>query len=162
MSSPQYPCNHQNCPRQYSNKYNLQRHIECNHKKTKRFRCKNCGKYLSSKQNLQEHMHTHSQVTPYCCPEPRCGKFFRQSSQLSNHKRLHKEMKKFYSQQNQFVALKVDLSRFEEMFYETSRSRFENAEKSYLETLGQENKILLPSLSGPQFCENLPSLLRNL
>lgn len=102
-----FKCNFANCNKIYSSKYNLSRHIESNHSKHKRFRCRICGKCLSSKQNLQEHRYTHSKVKPYICSVPLCGKTFRQSSQLSNHRKLHKEILLVTQRQREFKELKV-------------------------------------------------------
>lgn len=90
--SKTFSCKFPKCLKTYSNKFNLQRHIELKHGKPKRFRCRQCGKYLSSKQNLKEHQNIHSQISPYQCKEPNCGMTFRQTSQYSNHKKLHREV----------------------------------------------------------------------
>ena len=148
----EFICKYSNCHRKYSSKYNLRRHIESNHSKAKRFRCRNCGKYLSSKQNLQEHMYTHSRSKPYVCPEPNCKKSFRQSSQLSNHKNLHKELIAFYRQQNQFKELKLNSSQLNDIF----RQQLEVSQSIGVKT--DETSAFLPSISGPQFFVVLPSL----
>ena len=148
----EFICKHANCERSYSSKYNLRRHIESNHSKIKRFRCRACGKHLSSKQNLQEHLYTHSKVKPYVCAEPHCEKSFRQSSQLSNHKKLHQELLAFCRQQNEFKELKLHSRSFTEKFQENlecSRSH---------ELMDCEENIFLPKLSGPQNSVVLPNL----
>ncbi|OMJ81754.1 hypothetical protein SteCoe_17693 [Stentor coeruleus] len=145
----QFQCKFMGCTKSYSSKYNLRRHIESNHSKVKRFRCRKCGKYLSSKQNLQEHRYTHTQEKPYVCKEPLCGKAFRQSSQLSNHKKIHQGLITWYRQQNEFKELKL-----------TSLLKQHTREiQEYTVDPGEEI-ILLPELSGPQFFVRLTRLVQ--
>ena len=76
------------CSRNYSNKFNLQRHFAMIHLRLLRFVCEVCGKCLSSKQNCREHKYTHTGEKPFKCKD--CGARFRQCSQLSVHKRMHR------------------------------------------------------------------------
>lgn len=150
----QFQCKFIGCTKSYSSKYNLRRHIESNHSKVKRFRCRKCGKYLSSKQNLQEHRYTHTQEKPYVCKEPLCGKAFRQSSQLSNHKKIHQGLITWCRRQNEFKELKVIAKQLTHLLKQYTREINE-----YTVDPGEE-MILLPELSGPQFFVRLPRLFQ--
>lgn len=152
MESAQFQCKYPSCDKSYSSKYNLRRHIESNHSKVKRFRCRICGKYLSSKQNLQEHLYTHTQAKPYVCREPHCGKTFRQSSQLSNHKKLHQELNLMFRQQNELKEFKVIFKQLTQYYKQFTRELIE-----YPNNLAEEI-IFLPDLSRPQILVCLPSL----
>lgn len=145
-------CRFPNCFKTYTNKYNLQRHIECNHRKIKRFRCRQCGKYLSSKQNLQEHRNTHTKLKPYECKEPFCGQTFRQSSQLSNHKKLHREILALSLKQREFRELKVRIMQLTDVIQEKTSEIYEITSP---EDLGA---LCLPEISKPQVPVTLPGL----
>ena len=147
-----YKCNFANCNKLYSSKYNLSRHIESNHSKHKRFRCRICGKCLSSKQNLQEHRYTHSKVKPYICSVPLCGKTFRQSSQLSNHRKLHKEISLVTQRQREFKELKVKAMQL--------TSILNTVKQDYAEDISEFNieYFPLPSITTPQILVVLPTL----
>ncbi|CAG9328773.1 unnamed protein product [Blepharisma stoltei] len=57
-----YLCTYSECKKRLSSKYNLKRHIECCHKKLRRFECNVCYKKFSSAQNLKEHMFLHEEA----------------------------------------------------------------------------------------------------
>ncbi|CAG9327663.1 unnamed protein product [Blepharisma stoltei] len=57
-----YLCTYPECKKRLSSKYNLKRHIECCHKKIRRFECMVCFKKFSSAQNLKEHMFLHDDI----------------------------------------------------------------------------------------------------
>ena len=90
MPEKDYLCPAPNCPKRFSSKYNLKRHIDVIHLGCNRYICPLCGKTLTCKQNLQQHVHIHIGDKPFLCPEPGCGQAFRQASLLSLHKKKHK------------------------------------------------------------------------
>ena len=83
-----YCCMIPGCPKSYTSRYNLMRHVRNKHQKSKEITCPKCNRSFSSKQNLREHMNIHEGTKPFECKD--CGMEFRQSSQLSIHKRAHK------------------------------------------------------------------------
>lgn len=82
-----YCCSVQSCNKEYKNKFNLKRHMEIIHFRTKPYKCVICSQEFVSKQNLREHSFIHSGLKPYKCSY--CGSKFRQISQLSLHRRSH-------------------------------------------------------------------------
>ncbi|CAG9313424.1 unnamed protein product [Blepharisma stoltei] len=54
-----YTCPYTECKKRLSSKYNLKRHIECCHRKIRKFECDICYKKFSSAQNLKEHLFLH-------------------------------------------------------------------------------------------------------
>ena len=75
------------CPKTYTCKFNLRRHVEVVHFGIKHFECPTCTRKFTSKQNLKDHLNYHTGSTPFTCPV--CGDSFKRGSQLSLHKRTH-------------------------------------------------------------------------
>jgi hypothetical protein len=85
-----YSCYYENCPRTYSSKYNLRRHVNSTHLRIRCFTCERCSKKFTSKQSLKEHFYIHTGEKPFTCLETSCNKKFRQASQLNVHrKKVH-------------------------------------------------------------------------
>lgn len=91
MDQEFYHCYYEKCPRVYSSKYNLRRHVNSTHLRIRSFACEKCGKKFTSKQSLKEHFYIHTGEKPFTCYEDGCNKDFRQASQLNVHRRkVHK------------------------------------------------------------------------
>ncbi|CAG9323187.1 unnamed protein product [Blepharisma stoltei] len=58
-----FVCPYSECKKRLSSKYNLKRHVECCHRKIRRFECDICYKKFSSSQNLKEHLFLHENST---------------------------------------------------------------------------------------------------
>ncbi|OMJ91992.1 hypothetical protein SteCoe_5309 [Stentor coeruleus] len=61
MEELPYKCYYEGCTKCYKTKYNLRRHINCNHLYIKEFSCEICSKTFASKQNLQGHERLHKE-----------------------------------------------------------------------------------------------------
>ena len=72
---------------EYASKYNLKRHVNVCHLKTKQAVCTFCLKKFKNKQNLKEHFFIHSKVKPYACEV--CSKVFRHKTAYIKHKKIH-------------------------------------------------------------------------
>ena len=83
-----YCCMAPGCDKVYNTKFNLKRHVNSHHVKTRRYVCSICERHFSSNQNLIEHRNLHSGKKPFTCQL--CKQRFRQASQLSLHKRIHR------------------------------------------------------------------------
>jgi len=57
-----FECYHKGCPKRYSTKYNLVRHINSNHLQIKKHICPFCSKSFPCKQNLDIHQAVHKEV----------------------------------------------------------------------------------------------------
>lgn len=80
-----YCCMFVGCGKEYSLKFNLKRHVEVNHFKSKEVECEICQKRFSIKQNYLEHKSIHLNQKPYSCSL--CFTCFRHKSTFLKHKR---------------------------------------------------------------------------
>lgn len=80
-------CMYNNCMNEYSSKYNLQRHIEINHLKSRLATCTICGREFVSQDSMREHRYIHMKVKPYRCTI--CGTRFRNKCTFIRHQRSH-------------------------------------------------------------------------
>ena len=110
MELKNFTCTYEGCLREYSNAFNLKRHIESYHLCLKKFICEICHKGLSSKQNMREHYFIHEGVKPYNCTVRGCNQSFRQLSQLKLHKKFHNAIVKHL--ENQKIKFSVNSSVF--------------------------------------------------
>ena len=94
MEHSEFKCSIDNCNKNYSNPFNLKRHIESFHHGIKKFFCEICNKGLSSKQNLREHLNIHQGTKPYKCTYKGCKNAYRQASQLTLHQGMHLQVEK--------------------------------------------------------------------
>lgn len=78
-------CMFNNCGKEYNSKFNLKRHVEIYHLKSKQVQCPICFKFFRIKQNLVEHSYIHSKQKPYRCSW--CRLSFRHKSSLLKHDR---------------------------------------------------------------------------
>lgn len=94
MEQVKFECFYEGCGKNYSNAFNLKRHVESFHRGIKKFTCSICNKGLSSKQNLREHSFIHLGIKPYVCKHVGCKEAYRQASQLLMHQIIHDEVDK--------------------------------------------------------------------
>ncbi|CAG9328082.1 unnamed protein product [Blepharisma stoltei] len=152
-----FKCSAEGCPRTYTNKFNLKRHMEAFHSEDKKYQCKYCFKLLSSKQNLREHTFTHSGEKPYCCKEPGCGVSFRQGSQLSAHKRIHLAIKTFSSGPQENSATEGSYIKLSD-FLRTNPTILEE-KMAVLDQKFKNIDIKLPPISLSQEFDRLPTYI---
>lgn len=89
LSITLFCCPVEGCNKEYKSRFNLKRHVECNHLGRKPFTCEVCNRSFVSKLILTEHQFIHSGEKPYTCSV--CREKFRHMSLLSLHKRSHEE-----------------------------------------------------------------------
>lgn len=141
-------CPYSDCKKDFTNIYNLERHIGSVHLQLKNFKCSICAKHLSSKQNLTEHMFIHTGEKPFKCDHANCSQAFRQRCQLINHKKIHKELQKFIQEKEMKDDKKVNFTQNYELLQDkigisaqpslkTSKSKIEDKFLS-------QGKITLP------------------
>ncbi|KAG5889060.1 hypothetical protein JTB14_020413 [Gonioctena quinquepunctata] len=88
----EYKCDY--CPRAYSHRPCLIKHLAIKHGETKKYHCENCPKVFTDPSNLQRHIRTHHVgARSHACPE--CGKTFATSSGLKQHTHIHSSVKPF-------------------------------------------------------------------
>lgn len=121
MDPANFVCTYEGCLREYSNAFNLKRHIESYHLCLKKFICEICQKGLSSKQNMREHYFIHEGVKPYICTTEGCNQSFRQLSQLKLHRKFHKEILRHL--ENQKIEFSIDQSIFSKHLSKISLER---------------------------------------
>lgn len=78
-------CMHPDCGKEYGSKFNLKRHVQVFHHRTKEVKCEVCHKNFRVMQNLIEHSFIHSGIKPYACEQ--CGDKFRHKATFLAHKR---------------------------------------------------------------------------
>ena len=83
----EYRCYYQDCRKPYNSKYNLIRHINCNHLKIQKYFCLRCSKHFPNRQNLEAH-----EESLVCCRrKPKAAKIHNKTDfLLSDHYRDEK------------------------------------------------------------------------
>ncbi|CAG9317730.1 unnamed protein product [Blepharisma stoltei] len=155
MKDVVFKCSAEGCPRTYTNKFNLKRHIEAFHSEDKKYQCKYCTKILSSKQNLREHAFTHSGEKPYFCKETGCGMRFRQGSQLSAHKRIHAAIKSYSACKQEDSPIEKRSIKLSE--YLARNPRILDEKYEIFEENLENFDFKLPPIAVPQEFDRLPS-----
>lgn len=81
------PWNCSKCSKKFSQKCNLQTHIQAVHSTDKIFKCELCSKAFGYKKNLERHISGHLLEKPYKCSF--CPRRFSSVDYLCKHKRVH-------------------------------------------------------------------------
>ena len=76
-------CMYKDCSKEYTSKFNLKRHVQLFHLRSKQVQCEVCHKKFRIPQNLIEHSYIHEGIKPYKCRK--CGKTIRHKTTYLKH-----------------------------------------------------------------------------
>jgi len=84
-------CTYEGCPKTYSRREHLNRHIKLHMgiEPERPYYCLDCGKTFTRKEHLLRHRRSHTGETPYPCPGIDCPKQFARKEHLKRHMRVH-------------------------------------------------------------------------